>query len=155
MTNLTLAISLAFIMATFFTIFSDKDLKEKLFILLTPQEQDIYKNIVRQRRNIYFQGLGIGFIISIIYILTHPIIDVYQTLVLLVALTFTVNYFYYILYPKKKYMLQFLDTKKENQAWLNIYRRMQLRYHLGFIFGLLACCFFYHFLLSKKKLVYK
>ena len=51
---------------------------------------------------------------------------------------------------KKKYILQFLDTKKENQAWLNIYRSMQLRYHLGFVLGLLVCGFFYHFLIIKK-----
>ena len=150
MSTITFAISLGFILATFFTIFGDKNLKEKLYHLLTPKEKHIYNDIIRQRRNIYFQGLGFGLFISIVYIITHPINNTYQTLFLLVALTFTINYFYYILYPKKKYILQFLDTKKENQAWLNIYRSMQLRYHLGFVFGLLACGFFYHFLIFKK-----
>ena len=152
MTNLTCAISLGFILATFFTIFGDKNLKKKLYNLLTPSEQQIYNGIIKQRRNIYFQGLGLGFLISIIYLMTHPISNTYQTLFLLIALTFTINYFYYIFYPKKKYILQFLDTKKENQAWLNIYRSMQLRYHLGFVLGLLACGFFYHFIIFKKSL---
>ena len=102
MSKITFTISLAFILATFFTMFGDKHLKKKLFYLLTSEEQYIYNNIIKQRRNIYFQGLGLGLLISIIYLMTHPISNTYQTLLLLIALTFTVNYFYYIFYPKKK-----------------------------------------------------
>ena len=49
-----------------------------------------------------------------------------------------VNYFFYILYPKKQYMLQYLDKKNENIAWLKIYRKMQFRYHLAFLLGTIA-----------------
>ena len=153
MCSLSCAIAVAFVIATIVCIFSDKNMKYKLFRYLNPQEREIYEQIVIQRRNIYLQGLLLGIIISLLYIYFCKPQDNYQTLCVAIALTFSINYFYYILYPKKKYMLQYLDTKKENQAWLQIYRNMQLRFHLGFLFGLLACGFFYHFMIffGKKK----
>ena len=150
MCNLSCAVAVAFIVATIVCIFGDKNLKYKLFEYLTPKERKIYQEIVLERRNIYLQGLLLGVIITLIYIYFSNPRDDYQVLCIAVAITFTINYFYYILYPKKRYMIQILDNKKENLMWLKIYRHMQLRFHLGFLFGLLACGFFYHFMIFFK-----
>ena len=151
MCNFSCAIAFAFIVATIVCIFGDKNLKYDLFRYLTPLERRTYQQIVIERRNIYLQGLFLGVIITLFYVFFCKSKDNYQVLCIAIAITFTVNYFYYILYPKKTYMLQILDTKKENHAWLKIYRNMQVRFHLGFLFGLIACGFLYHFVIFFKK----
>ena len=50
MSIITFAISLGFILATFFTIFGDKNLKNKLYSLLTPQEQQIYNVVLKTEK---------------------------------------------------------------------------------------------------------
>jgi hypothetical protein len=60
---------------------------------------------------------------------------------IVLAISFTVNYFYYILSPKSDYMILHLNTPNERMAWLNIYKTMQLNYHLGFALGLIGMMF--------------
>jgi len=58
------------------------------------------------------------------------------------AITFVTNYLFYILYPKSDYMLLHLNDKKQIQEWLNIYRTMQFKFHIGFVVGILAVMIF-------------
>ena len=58
------------------------------------------------------------------------------------AITLVVNYFYYILSPKSSYMIEHLKDIEQNKAWLKIYRMMQIKYHIGLIFGIIAVMFF-------------
>ena len=57
------------------------------------------------------------------------------------ATSFTVNYFFYILHPKSDYMVLHLKNLEEKHAWLNIYKTMQFNYHLGFALGLVGMIF--------------
>ena len=57
--------------------------------------------------------------------------------------------FYYILMPKKDYMLKYLKDKEDIENWWKVYRVMQYHYHLGFVLGLLAVIFFCNYLVSK------
>ena len=43
---------------------------------------------------------------------------------------------YYV--PKTDYMVLHLDSKKQREAWLAIYRYMQLKYHTGLALGVIA-----------------
>ena len=135
-------LSIAFIIATIMTIQSpNSKLKKDLSKHLSEKELQYYQDIIIMRRNIYFQGLILGIILAIIIICFVPQMKKAKKsnrLYSAIAITFVVNYFYYILYPKDKYMIEILDTKEENKAWLNIYKTMQMRYHLGFLLGLLA-----------------
>jgi hypothetical protein len=119
------------------------NLKQNLANLLTPKERQHYQDIITMRRNIYFQGLVFGILVALFVIFIAPKIMPIKmkkstNLFTAISITFVVNYFYYILYPKDKYMIELLDTKEENKAWLEIYKTMQFRYHLGFLFGLVA-----------------
>ena len=49
-----------------------------------------------------------------------------------------VNYLYYILKPKKDYMVPHLTTKPQREAWLAIYKEMQYRCKMGFVLGIVA-----------------
>ena len=54
------------------------------------------------------------------------------------SITFVTNYLFYILYPKTDYMLLHLNDKTQIQGWLNIYKKMQFKFHLGFVLGIIA-----------------
>ena len=144
-------ISVAFICATIATTNNVKHIKQDLLDQLTEKEKEIYAEIVEERKMIYYQGLLLGDFIATIYILFTFDNDIYRTLFVSIGLTFIVNYFYYILMPKSKYMLEYLDSPNENKAWLKIYRFMQVRYHAAFLYGLIASAFMYYYFLSFKK----
>ena len=55
-----------------------------------------------------------------------------------IAITFVVSYFYYILHPKSDWMVKHLQTKTQREAWLTVYRHMQVLCHMGFGLGLVA-----------------
>ena len=145
----SLYVSLAFLVATLFTLYpSHFDLKKNLMVHLTEKEIKHYEHIVEQRRNIYIQGLCLGLLISLGAIFLFPINNTqskYNMLFVAIAITFIVNYFYYILYPKDSYMIEILDTKEENKAWLEIYKHMQFCYHIGFLFGLAGAGFLHYY----------
>jgi magnesium-transporting ATPase (P-type) len=142
-------LSIAFIVATLATMYPPKndDLHQNLHQHLTSEEQQHYNNIIVMRRNIYFQGLVLGIILAIAAIHLIPVLNKAKKnnrLFTAIAITFVVNYFYYILSPKDKYMIEILNTKEENKAWLEIYKSMQFRYHAGFLFGLAAASCIHH-----------
>jgi hypothetical protein len=56
---------------------------------------------------------------------------------MIAAVTFTVNYFYYILSPKTDWMVLNL-SKDETRAWLKVYKTMQYNYHIGMVLGILS-----------------
>ena len=146
--NLNLILSIAFLTATIATLRLNPVLKSNLMKQLNKKEQMHYKDIITHRRNIYFQGLFFGLICSIIFILYNKLKNKTMILFCALSITFVVNYFYYILYPKKAYLLSILDTKKENQAWLDIYKSMQFRYHFGFLLGLIFALFLQKYIIQ-------
>ena len=57
-------------------------------------------------------------------------------LFIVIALGF--NYLYYTLSPKSRYLLESLDTPEQVKAWLEIYKHMKSRVHMGVVLGLLG-----------------
>src|SRR6056300_1389275 len=113
----------------------EKQLPEKL--------QKIYKQIVAERRQIYYTGYVLGFILAILFILYNNIIlnkslSTISMVCVSTASAFLVNYFYYILTPKTTHMLEHADTPEQTKAWLKMYRTMQYHYHMGLFIGLIA-----------------
>jgi hypothetical protein len=141
--SLNLYLGIAFLFATLATsCYKNKsELKKGLTSQLTEDEIKIYQDIIDNRRNIYLRGLAIGMIVSYFYLRINPTTNSYSDGLSTMAITGVINYFYYILHPKDKYMLEYLDTKKENKAWLDIYRTMQLRWHSAFVLGLITSYF--------------
>tara|TARA_B110000037_G_C16936982_1_gene431060 strand:- start:388 stop:843 length:456 start_codon:yes stop_codon:yes gene_type:complete len=148
-TTLSIFLTCGFLFATLATTFYNKTINQDLINELTEKEIGIYKKITIMRRNIYLCGLLLGIFIAMLFLYMSSSKDYYYRILSAIAITFFINYFYYILYPKGIYMLDILDTNKENKAWLKIYRYMQFRYHLAFLFGLLFAFFLYNTILSK------
>jgi uncharacterized membrane protein YkgB len=138
----------AFIAASVFVCFRvDKNmLKNPLMKLLNRENQTRYIALTNERRNIYLKGFALGFIISVVSLVLLNKNKMFKltkltNICFILAVSFTVNYFFYILHPKSDYMVNHLQTQEERSAWLKIYRTMQFNYHLGFVLGLIGMIF--------------
>ena len=111
---------------------------------LSPDKQRRYAVITQERQGIYFMGLFLGFILSMILLVCCRKYFLGANgsrgglLCMVAAVTFSVNYFYYILSPKSDWMVLHLTSGEETQAWLKVYRTMQYNYHAGLVLGIIA-----------------
>jgi uncharacterized membrane protein YkgB len=116
-----------------------KHYKEKL-----PTDLKIlYDKLTKERLHISLYGYGLGLIISLLIIyynlkLKKEKLNNLSLVCLVISVTFITNYFYYILSPKSDWMLNHINNQEQSKAWLQIYRTMQVNYHLGFVFGIIA-----------------
>lgn len=105
--------------------------------------QKKYEEITNERKKIYYEGyiLGLLFAISIIlmnvYVLKRKISTI-TMICMVVSISFITNYFYYMLHPKKDWMLNYIQSPEQTKAWLNMYKNMQYYYHMGFVLGIIA-----------------
>ena len=149
--RLNCAIATAVLISMIYKMFSiDKSQIMKNFTkTLTSNLADKYKNIVLERRNIYFQGYALGFVISLFVIYNNYIqlsnsrtknkaLSKFSLVCTVVSVTFIVSYFHYILHPKSDWMVKYLNTTQQKDAWLKIYRHMQLNSHIGAALGIVA-----------------
>mgnify|MGYP001446590553 CR=1 FL=1 len=102
--------------------------------LLTDDQKKIYKDIHKERLTIYIQGLILGTLLAI-FVTKQSAFKQTNNVCLFVTIALGVNWMYYLLYPKTKYMLEELGTKEQNKAWLAIYKEMKLRCLIGLILG--------------------
>lgn len=138
---LSCTIASGFIFASLFTMFATKKtmLANDLRSILTPEQDEMYKSIVEERTRLYLHGLVIGLLLGIIYLyLSRKDKNLTQRLCVFTLIAMGAQYFYYTMIPKKRWMLDYLDTKEANQKWLEMYKYMKYQYHLGFLFGIVG-----------------
>jgi hypothetical protein len=146
----TCIIALVFLIANIYTILScanDKKDKTNFLNVLTSKQKEIYEEIINERKTIYYMGYGLGILLAIFTIfIMKKVLKIRfnnMSLVCLVgSIVFVTNYLFYILYPKSDYMLLHLSDKRQITEWLKIYRKMQYKFHLGFVFGIIAVIVF-------------
>ena len=145
------AIATVFLISMIYKMFSvDKsELMTNFNQTLNSALQNKYKDIVLERRNIYLKGYAIGFAVALAFVYyqyttaikskrkTMPIPQV-PFLCTIAAITFTFNYFYYIMHPKSDWMVLHLKTPQQRDAWQKVYRHMQMQCHIGFALGIVA-----------------
>lgn len=143
--RITCAISIVFIIGMIYmtNAMSNNGTMQQYEKQLPEKLQKIYKQIVTERRQIYYTGYVLGFILAILFILYNNLIlnKTLSTITMVCVSTasaFIVNYFYYILTPKTTHMLEHADTPEQTKAWLKMYRTMQYHYHMGLFIGLIA-----------------
>jgi len=138
-----------FIVAMIFTMYgSEKTTSINNFRhILTRQQNVIYDKIANERRRIYFTGFGLGLIASFLFLAwNHSAkgtqkLNRLSTICVVGAITFTINYFYYMLAPKNDWMILHIEGDKQKKAWLEVYKIMQYNYHIGALFGLVGALF--------------
>lgn len=105
--------------------------------------QKTYKEIVKERTCIFYTGYGIGFLLAALLIYYNTQIKKEKMgpramVCLTIFIAFITNYFYYVLSPKTKWMLDSIEDPDQTKAWLQMYRSMQLYYHGSLVLGLAA-----------------
>ena len=107
---------------------------------LSPELRNKYAEIVKERSTIAYQGYGLGIVLAVVLIwfLRNNKVKLSNTsnVCIVVSVMFATNYFYYILSPKKQYMLNYLTNQDDVKRWLEMYRNMQYNYHMGLLFGI-------------------
>ena len=143
--RISCAISVVFIIGMIYmtNAMSNNDTMKKYKKQLPDELQTIYKEIVDERTKIYYTGYGLGFLIAVLFILYNSLLmnKTFSTMSMVCISTtsaFITNYFYYVLTPKKTYMLEHIDTPEQTKAWTKMYRNMQYHYHMGLFIGLIA-----------------
>jgi len=122
---------------------SQNDIIKKYESQLSKELKTTYQSIVQERLQNYYIGYTLGFVLAIVILFYNyqfrkiPASSL-SVVCTVVAVSFLVNYFYYILAPKKDWMLNHLKTPEETKAWLEMYRGMQYYYHGGLALGLVA-----------------
>jgi hypothetical protein len=139
---LSCGLSLAFIVG-FLYIFlgTKKKLLEHSFAqTLNKEQKEVYYQIVNERFRYAIQGKILGVLFACIYLyLSYKLDTPPGTMVCMsiVILVITQILFYKIM-PKSKWMLNYLDKKEQVDAWLEIYKFMANRGHIGFVIGIIA-----------------
>ena len=152
--GITCFVAILFLVANIYTMMcvDCKELKVDLYKVLNDKQKEIHQKIVDERKSIYFTGYAIGLALSIVVILFYKYaiilpnrrsqLPIWSIVCMVGAITFTTNYLYYILAPKTTYMIQHLENREQNEAWLNIYRTMQVKYPTGLVLGIVAIMIF-------------
>jgi len=105
--------------------------------------QLIYSKIVKERTQIFYTGYSLGLFLALVLIFYNTQVIKkrmgWQSMVCItVFIAFLTNYFYYILTPKTDWMLNHIHSQDQIQAWLEMYRNMQVYYHGSLVLGIIA-----------------
>ena len=142
----TCGLAIMFLVATVYLNISacEKETISKYKNQLTPELKKIYDKIVKERISIANQGYFLGFAISLVIIILNynqnkdKKLSTMSIICIVLGVTFTVQYFYYLIHPKTDWMLNHIKDPQQAKAWLNMYKEMQRDYHIGLLLGLVA-----------------
>jgi uncharacterized protein YacL len=103
----------------------------------------LYDEITEERLTINYQGYTLGLILSLViiaynYNLKQNKLTTTNMICIVISVSFLTNYFYYILSPKSKHMLEHINSPEQTKAWLEMYKAMQYYYHLGLVLGIIG-----------------
>ena len=143
--SVSCSISLIFIigMIYFYNATSKSEVVRQYRNKMSQESKVRYDNIARERMMISYYGYGLGVLLSLIIIFysVKPKVKLMSNTSLVctvLAVSFFTNYFYYMLSPKTDWMLNHVKNSQETKAWLQMYREMQINYHVGMVLGIIA-----------------
>jgi uncharacterized protein YacL len=105
--------------------------------------QLLYEKISKERLRINYYGYTLGLLLSLIIILYNQSLKNNKLtntsiICIVIVVSFLTNYFYYMLSPKSAWMLDNINSPEQTKAWLAMYRAMQVNFHTGLVFGIVA-----------------
>ena len=137
-------IGIALIVAMFITAFSCRTRKENQEFIqsLTSDQLRDYENIKAERWNIFLNasiaGIVFGLGSVLIYNQSSKNSNALKSACIFTGVAFLVQYFWYILSPKDKWMIVALDTEKQRKEWRDTYIAYQKTYHTGIVLGIIG-----------------
>lgn len=148
--GITCSIGVMFLIANLYVTFSADKINQKkdFYNTLSKDKIEKYESIIKERREIYFKGYGLGLFLAFILLFLYENMSGggssndkkkgINKVCFVGGITLLVNYFYYMLSPKTDYMILHLDEENQRKEWLNINKTMQFKYHIGLLLGILA-----------------
>ena len=142
--GITCSIGLMFLIANLYVTFTADKTKQKdeFYNTLSKDKIEKYESIINERRVIYLKGYGLGLILAFIFLFLYKNFigndKGLNKVCFIGGITLLVNYFYYMLSPKTDYMILHLNEEDQREKWLNIYKTMQFKYHIGLLLGIIA-----------------
>jgi len=142
--GITCSIGLMFLIANLYVTFTADKTKQKdeFYNTLSKDKIEKYESIINERRVIYLKGYGLGLILAFIFLFLYKNFigndKGLNKVCFIGGITLLVNYFYYMLFPKTDYMILHLNEEEQREKWLNIYKTMQFKYHIGLLLGIIA-----------------
>ena len=137
MNNIYCFIGITLLLSSFFISFIDtnQDHFYEFNDLLNEEQQHKYKEIIKERTQIYITGTMLGLFIGLYYIMNQKnkkniSICKYLAIVLGIQLIF------YKIHHKSKLILKHLNTKQQVKKWTEIYTYMQNKWIKSIIFGI-------------------
>lgn len=125
-------------MIYFYNATDKSEIVQKYKATLPMELQERYENITTERRNISYQGYGLGVLLSLVILSFRGKMNTFSLVCTVMATCFLTNYFYYMLSPKSDWMLNHTTNPEQDHAWLLMYRSMSYHYHFGIAFGIIA-----------------
>jgi uncharacterized protein YacL len=137
----TCVLATAFIVGTIFAMSACRyeGVFQKYERSLTREQAVAYQRITQERLWLYIGGTFLGVVLALLYGMgygqrTKAVVNGCAFLVIV----FAVQYFYYVMMPKNDWMLLHLTNQEQTKNWLEVYRHMSVRWHLGFVVGLVG-----------------
>jgi hypothetical protein len=98
---------------------------------------DYYNTVKKERLSIYIEGLIVGLIIALIYLLMSEG-EKSTKICMFTAIALIVQIMYYEMKPKKNWLINKLKTDEQRQIWQHHYVYMKKRWHIGVVIGLVS-----------------
>jgi uncharacterized protein YacL len=137
---LSAIIGIGLLGGSFYTMLVPKEEVERIKTMVSPEASKAYEKIVKERMNLYIQGLIIGLSLAILYRYKYgdSVENSLHRNSLFILITLITTKIYYMLMPKSDYMLNYIQNNEQSKEWLKIYNLMKNRYHTGFLVGALS-----------------
>ena len=100
-----------------------------------------YKDIIRERGLIYFQGMIIGLVLGIIFLTLlkgNNSIPISQKICIFLVIALGINFLHYMAVPKSKYMLDLGLQPETTKKWNAMYKSMKGRQFVGALVGIMG-----------------
>ena len=139
------SVAVVFLVATVYVHMTPSTKKDIYRAYLNEEQNARYDKIIKERRDISLQGYGLGLLLAVTIVLARYFRKIMltdgATVCVAMSVALATHYFYYVLSEKSDWMVLHMETKEQKQAWLDIYRAMQVNYHVGIVTGVLAVAF--------------
>ena len=122
---------------------------------LDNRQSYIYSEIVKERLNIFLFSLltGITIAAGTTYLWwSEPKFNtpVLSLVCYFISVSLFICYLLYMILPKSRYILNYLDNKTQVNEWLNIYKKFRNGNYIGLVLGILVFLLISSFGLFKK-----
>ena len=105
---------------------------------LNKKQKYIYSSIVNERFSIFSKAVLFGTILGLFTMFIFKKKNKLLNGCKLAIVSISAIYILYNIHPKSDYMLNHLTSTEQNKLWLETYKEMKMRSHLGIVMGIIG-----------------